>query len=167
MGRVARIAQYKPGAPESRRRGGLDITLGTFLLVLALCLGKAAIDARTLSWQIVLIVGLIVAVAFGVVGAAFVVSGAVPYMGGRSTRVQLPDEQSVSRGWETIAEEGVLRGLTRLLPSESREQFVAEQLGNLGDCRLRWHRFGWLAGIAIATPRLAWIMHHDNRRDWA
>ena len=47
------------------------------------------------------------------------------------------------------------------------ERFVAEESGNVGDCGCWTQRVAWLAGLVLGVPRLAWMMHRENRRDRA
>ena len=58
----------------------------------------------------------------------------------------------------------VLNCLARLIPAQERERFVAEERGNLGDCEHWWQRVDHLICLALGTPRLAWMMHRENRR---
>jgi len=67
--------------------------------------------------------------------------------------------------WAHGVRAGVLLGLlARFLPGDERTRFVAEAIGNLGDCEHWWQRVDHLIGLAVGTPRLAWMMHRDNRR---
>jgi hypothetical protein len=62
---------------------------------------------------------------------------------------------------------GLLSSLARLLPTSARARFVAEAQGNLGDCERWWQRIDVLVCLALGMPRLAWMLHHENRRDRA
>jgi hypothetical protein len=52
----------------------------------------------------------------------------------------------------------------RLLPEGVRRRFVGELMGDLGTCESRWERLRYLTGVTIGFPRLAWMMHRENRR---
>ena len=60
------------------------------------------------------------------------------------------------------AEAWVLRLMACFLPADERTLFVAETLGNLGDCEHWWQRVDHLVCLAIGTPRLAGMMWHDG-----
>ncbi len=54
--------------------------------------------------------------------------------------------------------------LSLLLPAAARERFVDEEMGNLRTCKRLWQRVDHLVGLAIGTPRLAWMMQREERR---
>jgi hypothetical protein len=70
----------------------------------------------------------------------------------------------VCEAWEIRTEVRVLGCLARLLPAHERVRFVAEEKGDLGDCKRWWQRIDHLAGVAIGTPRLAWMMRRERRQ---
>jgi hypothetical protein len=73
--------------------------------------------------------------------------------------------QTVGRPYGDNQVEGwVLDCLARSLPTGERVRFVAEARGNLGDCEHWWQRVEILVCLALATPRLAWMMWRDGRR---
>jgi hypothetical protein len=76
------------------------------------------------------------------------------------------ETDSVSRlyGWTVEHRTRALDWLSRLLPAYERERFVAEQLGNLGICDHWRQHVAWLIGLVLGMPRLAWMMHRENRR---
>jgi hypothetical protein len=61
-------------------------------------------------------------------------------------------------------EDCLLSCLARLLPIEVRSRFVAEALGNLGECEHWRQRGDHLVCLAVGTPRLAWMMWREGRR---
>jgi hypothetical protein len=67
-------------------------------------------------------------------------------------------------GGVTAFEGSLLYGLTCFLPNRERSRFVTEALGNLNDCEHWWQRVDYLVGLALGTPRLAWMMWREGRR---
>jgi hypothetical protein len=62
----------------------------------------------------------------------------------------------------------LLSQLGLLLPASERQRFVAEELGNLGDCMSWWERANHLLGLALGMPRLVWVMRpRKGRRRWS
>jgi hypothetical protein len=59
---------------------------------------------------------------------------------------------------------GILACLAHSLPAAERSRFVAEALGNLGDCEHRWQRVDHLVCLAFGMPRLGWMMRRGGRR---
>jgi len=61
-----------------------------------------------------------------------------------------------------------LKCLARVLPASVRSRFVAEALGDLGACDHWWQRMDHLVGLAIGTPRIAWMMRREvwRGREW-
>lgn len=68
-----------------------------------------------------------------------------------------------SRDWESRAGRRLLVCLARFLPMDDQTRFIAEALGNLADCDHRWQRVDHLVGLALGTPRLAWMMWIGHR----
>jgi hypothetical protein len=66
--------------------------------------------------------------------------------------------------WQTRAEWGLLGCMACFLPDAKRSRFLVEAFGNLGDCEHWWQRVDQLVGLAIGTPRLAWMMRRETRR---
>lgn len=73
-------------------------------------------------------------------------------------------DASVDRSWKPWDEGRLLGLLARFLPADERTRFVAEALGNVGDCDHWWQRIDHLVCLAIGMPRLAWIVRREGRR---
>lgn len=69
-----------------------------------------------------------------------------------------------SRRRQTWTPNGLVRWLARVLPDAARERFVHEVIGDLGMCAGWRQRAEWLASLIVGIPRLAWMMHHENRQ---
>jgi hypothetical protein len=45
-----------------------------------------------------------------------------------------------------------------------RQRFVAEMMGELGDCEGGWERARRLASVTIGMPQVVWMVHRHSRR---
>jgi hypothetical protein len=92
---------------------------------------------------------------------------AVNRLSDQAARLRIASMPTIATGrssGEAAAEARILTCLSWLLPDRERMRFVGEAQGNLAACEYRTQRTAYLVGLIVGTPRLAWMMHRENRR---